>query len=330
MSQQPTALEQFGRFFDGQKAYFAESEASLAARAQRESGQRHYLFCPALGEGWIDLHQFGSGIMVGRMHGQLARPLDARYQAFPDNVMLGIIVNGQARTLRQSNRLQAGGEGDVFLRHADPGPISSHIPAGHTQSSISIDVPREMLETLREQGVDISFLGRRNTYAVLQPNGQAGEAIRQLGRRMLAVQTRNHLLGRLELESLSLDLLVQLLSAGGTARTVHGAGGARRWRSAVDEVVDILHAEWNQPQTIAALARRAGINECYLKTMFRERTGSTIAGYLRDLRMWHAREMVETGRKNLLQIANECGYARADKFSEAFRRVHGTSPRHFR
>ena len=77
---------------------------------------------------------------------------------------------------------------------------------------------------------------------------------------------------------------------------------------------------------IATLARRAGINECYLKEMFRQRTGQTIAVYLRALRMGHALRLLESGQATLQQAAHACGYSRADKFSQAFRRVHGVMP----
>ena len=52
------------------------------------------------------------------------------------------------------------------------------------------------------------------------------------------------------------------------------ARAPRHWQRAVDEALHILHAEWSEPLTIARLARRAGINKCYLKEMFRLRLKS--------------------------------------------------------
>lgn len=330
MSQPASALVQFSRFFEAQQDTFVESRASLAARAQQESGQRHYTLGRAAGQGWVDLHQFGNGIMLGRMQCRLAQTLDAHYQAFPDNVMLGLMVHGKTRTLSQSNRQQLGQEGDIFLRNADPGAMRSHIPDG-LQASISIDIPRSMLDTLHEQGVDTQFLGKRDSHVILRPNGHMADVVRDLGQRILALHTERSLLNRLALESLSLDLLVKLLSCGASALPTGNGLASRRWTGALDDAIDILHAEWDQPLTIACLARRAGINECYLKTLFRQRTGQTIAAYLRDLRMQHARGMIESGRYgNLLHVAHACGYARADKFSQAFHRAHGVLPSQLR
>ena len=96
------------------------------------------------------------------------------------------------------------------------------------------------------------------------------------GRRLLALGRAPGLLAQLELESLALELLHKLLAADGAAPAPAAARAPRHWQRAVDEALHILHAEWSEPLTIARLARRAGINECYLKEMFRQRTGQTI------------------------------------------------------
>ena len=52
----------------------------------------------------------------------------------------------------------------------------------------------------------------------------------------------------------------------------------------------------------------------------------TIAAYLRQLRMGHARQLIESGQATVQQAALACGYARSDKFAQAFARVHGLRP----
>ena len=54
--------------------------------------------------------------------------------------------------------------------------------------------------------------------------------------------------------------------------------------------------------------------------------GLTIAAYLRQLRMGHARQLIESGQATVQQAALACGYARSDKFAQAFARVHGLRP----
>lgn len=99
--------------------------------------------------------------------------------------------------------------------------------------------------------------------------------------------------------------------------------GYRRRR--IDEAADILQHEFARPLTIAEIARRVGLNECYLKRYFKAQTGETVAGCLRRLRLEHALALIESG--STVQAAMHfCGYRHAGRFNEAFRRYYGFLP----
>lgn len=77
--------------------------------------------------------------------------------------------------------------------------------------------------------------------------------------------------------------------------------------------------------TIAEIARRVRLNECYLKRYFKAQTGETVAGCLRRLRLEHALALIESG--STVQAAMHfCGYRHAGRFNEAFRRHYGFLP----
>ena len=94
----------------------------------------------------------------------------------------------------------------------------------------------------------------------------------------------------------------------------------------IDDVLDIIHSEYNQSLTIATLAQRSGINECYLKQQFKARTGKTIADYIRDLRMKEAMRLLLDERKTLQQTAWYVGYRSPANFSKVFKKTYGISP----
>jgi len=95
---------------------------------------------------------------------------------------------------------------------------------------------------------------------------------------------------------------------------------------AVEDALDILEREWMSAHTITALSRRVRLNECYLKTAFRQTTGQTIAHYLRHLRIRHARRLIEDTRASVLQTAAFVGYSNPSHFASAFKAVYGTLP----
>ncbi|WP_238946315.1 helix-turn-helix transcriptional regulator [Vandammella animalimorsus] len=127
----------------------------------------------------------------------------------------------------------------------------------------------------------------------------------------------------LQLEGLALGLLGQWLAL--PDAHAHSPLHARQ-RRAVDEALDIIHAEYAQPLSIHALARRTGTNECYLKRDFKARTGLGVAAYLRQLRMQQAAALLEEGRWSVQEVARHVGYASASRFARAFAQAHGHLP----
>ncbi|WP_238946400.1 helix-turn-helix transcriptional regulator [Vandammella animalimorsus] len=155
------------------------------------------------------------------------------------------------------------------------------------------------------------------------------EALRQDAARLLALQLAWRerpdamtLVHGLQLEGLALAVLGQWLQL--PPVPLEGPGGARL-RQAVERVLEIIHAEYARPLSIAELARRGGINECYLKRAFKARTGMGVAAYLRRCRMQQAAALLEEGHA-IQQVAQHVGYASYGHFARAFRQAHGHLP----
>lgn len=122
--------------------------------------------------------------------------------------------------------------------------------------------------------------------------------------------------GRLRLESFALVWLADLLDW-----TPAAAAPSR-----IDAVVDILHSEYRKTLTIAGLARRSGLNECYLKQQFKAYTGQNIAAYLNALRLQSAKRLLRERRDlSIAEIALLSG-RQPKYFSTWFARHEGVSP----
>lgn len=94
----------------------------------------------------------------------------------------------------------------------------------------------------------------------------------------------------------------------------------------IHEVKELMAENMINPLTINQLARKVGINTFKLKTGFKQLYGTTIFGYLRDLRLEKARTLLENREMNISQIANEVGYANPSHFTAAFRKKFGCNP----
>ena len=202
-------------------------------------------------------------------------------------------------------------------------------PAGIWIRGISLDLPPETVEAWQGDGL----LGGAEVRALaggapLAPfpcfSDGAAKRLADAANMLLAVDDGT-VWGSLKLESLALDMLSQLLADGRPAAEPPAVR-----RSVLDEAADILAAEMMDPPTITALARRVGINECYLKARFRERFGQTIGEYVRTLRMQRARLLIEKDGCTVQQAAALVGYTNASHFAVAFRRVHHCAPSRMR
>lgn len=296
------------------------------AAASSLAAQRSFCLRPGMGRGWAQMHEFGNGLVLGRLQCQLAQGVRQRFDCGSDSLRLMLMLQGGQCVADGRDRVFEARAGDVIVRNGHPGELRTELAARIPLASVALDAPRRLVAALQAEGLPLAHLGPAGGCTLLRPCDSVASQWLAAGRRLLALGRAPGLLARLELESLALGLLHKLLAADGAAPAPAAARAPRHWQRAVDEALHILHAEWSEPLTIARLARRAGINECYLKEMFRQRTGQTIAAYLRALRMGHALRLLESGQATLQQAAHACGYSRADKFSQAFRRVHGVMP----
>lgn len=98
----------------------------------------------------------------------------------------------------------------------------------------------------------------------------------------------------------------------------------------LETVRQLLQENISYPHSLAELSRNAGINDFKLKKGFKELFGTTVFGYLHELRMAHAKELLHDNKKTIAEIAERCGYAYVQSFTTAFKNRYGTTPEKFR
>ena len=92
----------------------------------------------------------------------------------------------------------------------------------------------------------------------------------------------------------------------------------------------ILEMEYADPPGLFELARKVGLNDFKLKRGFKKHFGTTVFGYIRDLRMEKARALLMSGEMSVIDAAAEAGYLSLGHFAAAFRRRFGILPGKYR
>lgn len=315
-----------------QDGVFVEHPESGVARSGTYSS---YRVNPAFGSGWMDFGQVGRDLTVGRAAYEFRTAFRRTYEEQSGPLGIFIVLAGRMHiSAPDGGGAMVLSGGSVWLRDRRHGPsrLTYDLLAGDRLQGVSIDLPASFVHELLE---DTPADRHDPTLAGLLRRGCSRPAALSLDRRVwfaksnaLLTAPTESTVDRLRLEAGALDLVAALL--GSDTCVLSGAGAAnplsRRQRAAVDDVLGILRQEFSESHTIAALAARVGLNQCYLKTAFRAVTGSTIATHLRDIRMRHARDMIEGGRHTVQEAALFVGYANPSHFAAAFRKAHGVAP----
>lgn len=92
------------------------------------------------------------------------------------------------------------------------------------------------------------------------------------------------------------------------------------------EAQRILKDNLVNPPSLGQLSKMIGINEFYLKKRFKENFGTTVFGYLAELRMEKASELLKEQGKSVAETSMMVGYKNPQHFSTAFKKKFGYKP----
>lgn len=82
--------------------------------------------------------------------------------------------------------------------------------------------------------------------------------------------------------------------------------------------------------SLDTVCAQLGVSTAYFSTMFKRETGQGFVGYLTDLRMEKALELLNTTDEKTYQIAARIGYEDPNYFSYVFKKRFGVSPSKYR
>lgn len=89
---------------------------------------------------------------------------------------------------------------------------------------------------------------------------------------------------------------------------------------------EIISRDLENPPTLFKLARLVGLTHTKLNRGFREIYGTTVFGYLHNIRLEQAKLLLEEQRMNVTEVALTVGYNSLPSFSTAFSKHFGLKP----
>jgi len=105
---------------------------------------------------------------------------------------------------------------------------------------------------------------------------------------------------------------------------------SKKDRDRLVEAKELVASKIENPPSIIELSKLVGLNEYKLKKGFKELFGTTIFGYIHNLRMSKAKKLLLGTDKTAKEIAYETGYSSPQHFSTAFKKQYGVAPNSIR
>lgn len=87
-----------------------------------------------------------------------------------------------------------------------------------------------------------------------------------------------------------------------------------------------IHANYAECVALADIAAALGVSPYHLSHVFSHESDFSLFGYLMQVRMTEAKELLRTGRCNVAEVSRAVGYQDPNYFSKAFRKHVGMSP----
>lgn len=93
---------------------------------------------------------------------------------------------------------------------------------------------------------------------------------------------------------------------------------------------DLIHRNPSANYSLMQLAETAGINDFKLKKGFKQLFGNTVFGYLNDVRLQQALEILKEGSQSIASVSYTMGYKYPHHFTHAFKKKFGFLPKDVR
>ncbi|RAV27947.1 helix-turn-helix transcriptional regulator [Sinomicrobium soli] len=97
-------------------------------------------------------------------------------------------------------------------------------------------------------------------------------------------------------------------------------------REKINRARSYLSLNFGKKITLPELAKKIGTNEFLLKNGFRTLFGTTVFGFIHDLRMSRARQLLLEHNYTISQVSDITGYKNPQHFSTAFKKKFGVVP----
>lgn len=98
----------------------------------------------------------------------------------------------------------------------------------------------------------------------------------------------------------------------------------------ISAAVTLIGNEFSGDITLKALSQKLNVSHQHLSACFKKYTGLSFSEYLCDIRLRHARSLLQSTTDTVTEICYTCGYRNLSHFLRSFKRKYGETPKEYR
>lgn len=133
-------------------------------------------------------------------------------------------------------------------------------------------------------------------------------------------------LGRETARNVAAQLVMFFKRPGGQLQFSRHGQASLSGRAALQDVQRWVLSSLDQPHNVSTLAQHMGLSARHVTRLFNQEMKQSPAEWLEQQRVFHARQMLETGGLAMKQIASQCGFSSVDILRRAFMRQLNVTP----
>lgn len=97
----------------------------------------------------------------------------------------------------------------------------------------------------------------------------------------------------------------------------------------VEAIIEIMRSRTRRCLSVSKMAQVVGLSHCHFTHLFKLETSKTPVGYLKEVRMQKAEELLAKTSLSLKEVVYAVGLNDRSHFSREFKRRNGLTPRQF-
>lgn len=90
-----------------------------------------------------------------------------------------------------------------------------------------------------------------------------------------------------------------------------------------------IHEHYREKLTLSDIAEHLKISPGYLSSCFSRSMNRTVSDYIAEVKIEHAKELIDSGQYLIYEIADQLGFENAYYFSKVFKKVTGMAPKNY-